>query len=511
MFKGLLAPASVVVLLALGFAGVPADVMAQTTWYVSPAGSDSNPGSQTQPFKTIQRAADGVSPGDTVIVEDGVYTGTGAGTACASSTERPIVCLTRGGSSGALVTFKSRNRGGAKLDGKSNTSTSGFRFRSNANYIRIEGFEIYGIGSSTNGASAIQLYSGGHDSEIVGNLVHDIGRLCADHIYGMNGIFVQQPRVLIEGNTIRDVGRFAPGENGCSPTTTNYQNHDHGIYVNGNSDSSAPGAGNIQISNNIFSNVKRGWPIQVYPGTVSSLSILNNTFAYANPYRNGHIIVAASTSNMTVANNIFYEPTSAAINFSSGTHSNMTVSNNLSSRAMATSKPSAVLFSNNWESTNPQFASTDFLLSDGSPAVDWGLSLSEVTSDIAGRARPQRVGYDLGARELPDTSSGGSTEPPPPTPPADAADTLAPTVAITSPAENATVWRWVTIAATASDTVSVVSVTFYVDGTALSTDTSAPYSASWNARKASRGAHVLTAVARDAAGNSASASVTVNR
>jgi hypothetical protein len=43
------------------------------TYHVSPTGSDSNPGSEARPFRTIQKAADSVKPGDTVLVDDGVY------------------------------------------------------------------------------------------------------------------------------------------------------------------------------------------------------------------------------------------------------------------------------------------------------------------------------------------------------------------------------------------------------------------------------------------------------
>ena len=46
-----------------------------TTYYVATSGSDSNTGSQAQPFLTIQRAANLVNPGDTVVVADGIYTG----------------------------------------------------------------------------------------------------------------------------------------------------------------------------------------------------------------------------------------------------------------------------------------------------------------------------------------------------------------------------------------------------------------------------------------------------
>src|SRR5437867_3828768 len=48
-------------------------------FYVAPNGSDSNPGTLTAPFKTIQRALDGstssAKAGDTVYVRGGVYRG----------------------------------------------------------------------------------------------------------------------------------------------------------------------------------------------------------------------------------------------------------------------------------------------------------------------------------------------------------------------------------------------------------------------------------------------------
>ena len=42
-------------------------------YYVSPTGSDSNPGTSASPFLTIQAAANAVNPGDMVIVRDGTY------------------------------------------------------------------------------------------------------------------------------------------------------------------------------------------------------------------------------------------------------------------------------------------------------------------------------------------------------------------------------------------------------------------------------------------------------
>ncbi len=91
-------------------------------------------------------------------------------------------------------------------------------------------------------------------------------------------------------------------------------------------------------------------------------------------------------------------------------------------------------------------------------------------------------------------------------------DTTAPAVSITAPAPSATVsGTAVVVTATASDAVGVVGVQFKLDGVDLSseqccTDTTI----SWNTTLTTNASHVLTAVARDAAGNTTtSASVTV--
>jgi len=51
---------------------------------------------------------------------------------------------------------------------------------------------------------------------------------------------------------------------------------------------------------------------------------------------------------------------------------------------------------------NPLFVnpgSGNFSLQSGSPAIDAGVILTEVASDIAGTPRPQGTGYDIGAFE----------------------------------------------------------------------------------------------------------------
>ena len=81
-----------------------------------------------------------------------------------------------------------------------------------------------------------------------------------------------------------------------------------------------------------------------------------------------------------------------------------------------------------------------------------------------------------------------------------------PTVAITSPANNATVSTNFTITATATDSDgTVTNVYFYDGGTLLGSDTSSPYSYAWSS--APLGAHALKAVAWDNTGLAATSAV----
>jgi hypothetical protein len=96
------------------------------------------------------------------------------------------------------------------------------------------------------------------------------------------------------------------------------------------------------------------------------------------------------------------------------------------------------------------------------------------------------------------------SQPPPP------ADTVPPSVSITAPAGGATVSGTTTVSMTADDNVAVASVQVKVDGTTVATDTTAPYSYSWNTTTVTNGSHTLTAVATDTAGNTTtSTAVTV--
>ena len=92
------------------------------------------------------------------------------------------------------------------------------------------------------------------------------------------------------------------------------------------------------------------------------------------------------------------------------------------------------------------------------------------------------------------------------------ADTTAPAITITSPADGASVSGNMSVTCVAADNVRVVQVALYVDGVLTSTSSRAPFKINWNTRKVTPGPHVLQERAYDAAGNvGTSALVTVYR
>ena len=279
------------------------------TYYVAMNGKDSNSGASTQPFKTIQHAADITQPGDTVIVRDGNYVD--------ADNDGMVLEIKNSGTAEAWVTYKSENKWGAVIDGQNNKTKNGVVF--NGSYIHLENFEI----KDTNETG---LFSYFHHIDISGNNIHHIGKKCSNTVAGLVGMFLSANNLTIQKNVIHDIGRFAPGENGCKPTNVNYKNHDHAIYIEA--------CKNVLIKNNTIYNIKRGWAIHSYNGNTSTVNdniqVINNTFAFANPYQEAFIILASpGISNSTIKNNIFYQPKSAAIEYYELTASKVEVSNNI--------------------------------------------------------------------------------------------------------------------------------------------------------------------------------------
>jgi hypothetical protein len=92
-------------------------------------------------------------------------------------------------------------------------------------------------------------------------------------------------------------------------------------------------------------------------------------------------------------------------------------------------------------------------------------------------------------------------------------DTSAPSVSISAPSNEATVFgSSVTLTATASDSiVAVANLQFEVDGVSIGSPvTSSRYTTTWNSKSVSDGSHTLYAVAESASGNYATSSVSIS-
>src|SRR5947207_9975377 len=78
-------------------------------FYVSTQGSDSNPGTSAQPFRTITRAYGLAGPGVTINVMPGVYTDYQSGWG---------LHLGKSGTASSPIVLRSQVRGGAIIDGQ---------------------------------------------------------------------------------------------------------------------------------------------------------------------------------------------------------------------------------------------------------------------------------------------------------------------------------------------------------------------------------------------------------
>jgi len=88
-------------------------------------------------------------------------------------------------------------------------------------------------------------------------------------------------------------------------------------------------------------------------------------------------------------------------------------------------------------------------------------------------------------------------------------DNLAPTAGITAPSDSSTVKGTVSIEVNATDNHAVEKIEFYVNGTLVATDTSSPYSHSWDTTALDEGGSNVSVKAYDSAGLTVEDSVSV--
>jgi hypothetical protein len=136
-----------------------------SSFYVSTTGDDSNPGSQTAPWRTVQHAADTVRAGCTVNVRGGVY-------------EELVSIKTSGNATDGYITFRSYPGETAILDAEhfAPARRNGIITIQNKSYIRIESFEIRNYRTAEHRLTplGISVTGAGSHIELLNNNVHHI-------------------------------------------------------------------------------------------------------------------------------------------------------------------------------------------------------------------------------------------------------------------------------------------------------------------------------------------------
>jgi chitodextrinase/glucose/arabinose dehydrogenase len=148
-------------------------------------------------------------------------------------------------------------------------------------------------------------------------------------------------------------------------------------------------------------------------------------------------------------------------------------------------------------------ASTDNIGVTGYLVFRDGVQIATVTTTSfsdSGRTPSTTYQYAVRATDAAGNLSALTADVPATTPAA--ADTVAPTVSLTGPANGASVSGTITVTANAADNFGVAGVQFLLNGVALGAeDPNSPYSVSWDTTTVANGNYTLAARARDAAGN----------
>lgn len=182
-------------------------------YYVSLSGNDSNPGTENEPWKTIQKAADTAIPGSVVYIRGGIY-------------HEKVAINVEGNSTDGFITFTNYSGEEVTISGEgvpnnAASYTDDIIYMENKSYLRLIGFELRDI-QATEG-SGIRFWGAGSHIELRKNKIHNIrgggesGGAMGITIYGSNDN-IPVSHVVVDGNEIYD----------CDPA------HSEALTINGN-------------------------------------------------------------------------------------------------------------------------------------------------------------------------------------------------------------------------------------------------------------------------------------
>lgn len=390
------------------------------TYYVdqnNAKANDNNPGTESSPWKTIQKGINMAQAGDTVYVKEAVYYET--------------VDTVRSGSNGSPITFQNYPGHNPILDG-SKSGDNYVVYLLNKDYIAWNGIDI------RNGQKVGIWFEGDHNT-----IEH-----CAVYNNGVpngsydSGIIMKNS----EYGHINDVEVYGNGRNGISVTYSNYCTieycyaHDN-LYHNGIQIFRADVSSEYSHHNIVRYNISKhnyggflSWYNQyakiynnliidsIHYGmqiTTGNLGGPSPYSAYSKIYNNtitnsgGHGMLITSTRDLAIKNNILANNNYEDIYMTSTTGHDIDYNlyygspswrwggNNYSSLSSWQSASSQDVHS---FLDNPGFVDADgedYSLQSSSSAINKGVNLTSegITDDINGTSRPQGGDFDIGAYE----------------------------------------------------------------------------------------------------------------
>jgi parallel beta-helix repeat protein len=402
------------------------------TYYVATNGSDSNPGTITQTFRTINHGVSVLQPGDTLIMRVGTYN---EWVDSSIDSLNPIP----GGTSENTRTIIKGYPGETVIITPPAGSPNVFLFSgSNRRFITLENLTLdapnitgdciaftWEVARGQNVPSFLRIkdstirncfrdaiFGNGNSHEFINLKIHNNGTdVGNDHGYylgdGMSNILIERNEIF--GNTGFAIRWDIRGETSNVTIRHNIMrdNRCGGMEIGG-----VFGTNNLIHNNLIYNNGPCPIPpapsldndfaafwhiggITIWGG--DGYQIYNNTL-YNNPAKGIHL---CSGMNARVMNNMLFQNGTNPISTTAqgspcpGNASGYVISHNL------TGDPLLV-----------NAASANFHLQSGSPAINAGVNLSPtVTTDFDGVLRPQGCCYDIGAYEY-----RGTPQPTPPAP-----------------------------------------------------------------------------------------------
>jgi len=353
----------------------------RTNLFVAPGGSDANPGTQSEPFRTIARAAQVVTPGTTVYVAPGQYMG-GFQTRVSGSAEARII-------------FVSSERWGAKIVPPLDSgSTSGWDNR--GSYVDIIGFDIDGFQYQSGTKWLNGIYNSGSFNSIRHNHVHHVSLDIPCEPAGGAGIRVDSyykgKQADVVGNNVHDIGPVD-----CP--------HHRGIYVGtqarivSNVVYRVSGAG-IQLWNDAHH-------VEITGNTVSSSGsgiVVGGGDFYTSQGPNDHTFVA---------NNIVFDNGQGILEQGATGRNNRYMHNLVFQNGATDWRLAAGRQHVGTVAAEPAFleysrtGTPDFRLSARSPAIGRGMPVEAAEPDFDGKQRSPATGFDIGAYQHERLPDGG--------------------------------------------------------------------------------------------------------